>query len=330
MKRVFQEKGRVFINCILVLCLMLCCVYVCMKAEQKDENVSKYPTQETESETQTEPEIDTESDIETEPDTDVEIKPETENESDTKTDKEPEVFIPNEKRTIGSLLRTALQPVGSTMYVWGGGWNEEDTGAGIEAVTLGLSLCWAEFAALQDATYNYQNTRYQIHDGLDCSGYIGWSIYNIMETENGKEGYVMKASTMALNLAAKGWGTYTQAADVTDWKAGDIMSMDGHVWMVIGSCSDGSVVFMHASPPGVSIAGTVLEDGSHSEAVRLAEQYMRTYYPGWYERYPDCSKGFSYLEISSAMRWNRQTLADEEGLTDMLADDILEWLFSQR
>ena len=45
-------------------------------------------------------------------------------------------------------LRTALLPVGSTMYVYGGGWNEADTGAGIEAVTLGVSAEWAEFAAM--------------------------------------------------------------------------------------------------------------------------------------------------------------------------------------
>ena len=43
------------------------------------------------------------------------------------------------KSTLKELLLTALQPVGSTMYVWGGGWNEADTGAGPDAVTIGVS-----------------------------------------------------------------------------------------------------------------------------------------------------------------------------------------------
>ena len=33
------------------------------------------------------------------------------------------------------LLRTSLLPVGQTMYIWGGGWNQDDAGAGIEAAS---------------------------------------------------------------------------------------------------------------------------------------------------------------------------------------------------
>ena len=50
------------------------------------------------------------------------------------------------------LLRTSLLPVGQTMYIWGGGWNQEDAGAGREAVTLGVSKRWAEYAARQTET----------------------------------------------------------------------------------------------------------------------------------------------------------------------------------
>ena len=70
-----------------------------------------------------------------------------------------------ESVSILDFLRIAMQPVGQTMYVWGGGWNEADTGAGAEAVTLGVSPRWAEFAAKQDSSYSYENTKYQIHDG---------------------------------------------------------------------------------------------------------------------------------------------------------------------
>lgn len=51
-----------------------------------------------------------------------------------------------------SFLKNALMPAGETMYVYGGGWNEADTGAGIEAVTIGLSPEWKRFYAMQDST----------------------------------------------------------------------------------------------------------------------------------------------------------------------------------
>lgn len=152
-------------------------------------------------------------------------------------------------KTIANLLMTAKQPIGQTMYIWGGGWNEEDTGAGVEAVHIGVSSTWSEFAAAQDAGYDYKNTRYQIHNGLDCSGYLGWIVYNVFQQVDGETGYVMKATTMAKTFAEYGWGTYTPAGKVTDWEPGDVMSMKGHVWLSLGMCEDGSVVLMHASPP---------------------------------------------------------------------------------
>ena len=108
--------------------------------------------------------------------------------------------------SLENFLEIAMEPVGQTMYVWGGGWNEEDTGDGVEAVTIGVSDQWASFFEEQDASYDYQNTLYQIHDGLDCSGYVGWAIYNLMQTESGQEGYVMKSGEMAKAFADFGWG----------------------------------------------------------------------------------------------------------------------------
>lgn len=231
------------------------------------------------------------------------------------------------KKSILDLLKTAMQPVGQTMYVWGGGWNEADTGAGKEAVTLGISENWKKFSDLQDSSYDYRNTRYQIHDGLDCSGYIGWTVYNILENENDKEGYVFSATQIAEVYAELGLGTYIPASDMKSWQAGDIMSMKGHVWMVVGCCEDGSVLMLHASPPGVGFYGTASEDGSRSEAIELAEYVMKTYYPKWYERYPNCARSHSYLTDSSAMRWSREILSDDETLADMSAAGIVELLF---
>ena len=224
-------------------------------------------------------------------------------------------------------LRIAAQPVGSTMYVWGGGWNEADTGAGVEAVTLGVSPQWAAFAAQQGSGYDMNDTRYQIHDGLDCSGYVGWAVYNALEKENGRPGYVMSSTKMAKTYADMGLGTYIPAEEITDWQAGDIMSMQGHVWIVVGQCDDGSVLFLHASPPGVMFSGTKKADGSESQATVLAEQLMRDYFPDWYARFPESARPYSYLTDSSAMRWSTDILSDYEGLREMTAEEVAAMIF---
>ena len=243
----------------------------------------------------------------------------------------PSTTMPKEPEQVSILdfLEIAAAPVGSTMYVWGGGWNEADTGAGIEAVTLGLSERWAAFAKEQDSGYNYKDHRYQIHDGLDCSGYVGWAVYNVMETENGGKGYVSSSTGMAQVLADRGLGEYISREDMDRWLPGDIMSMKGHVWISLGMCGDGSVLLLHSSPPGVIFCGTALADGSDSQAVKLAQTIMSTHYPDWYARYPDCSRPASYLEKSSAMRWNTNVLADKEGIRQMSAEQVVNLLFSR-
>ncbi len=95
--------------------------------------------------------------------------------------------------TTTDFLRNALKPVGQTLYIYGGGWNEAQTGSGTEAFTLGLSKEWKSFYNSQDRSYNYENHMYEIHKGLDCSGYVGWTIYNTLETKsNNGNGYVLR------------------------------------------------------------------------------------------------------------------------------------------
>lgn len=245
--------------------------------------------------------------------------------------------VPKAKSTLKKFLKTALEPVGSTMYVWGGGWNKADTGAGKAARTLGVSPKWKLFFEQQTPWYDYHTTKYQIANGLDCSGYVGWCIYNIMNTKNGKQGYVMYAEDMAKNYASRGWGKYIEMSDVKDYRAGDIMSSTctdcGHVWIVIGQCEDGSVVLVHASPPGVQLAGTPSKNGTvRSEAVILAEQYMKDYYPEWYRKYPNCTKGSSYLSHYSQMRWHlgkRRIMTDPDDYRNKNASEILQDLFAE-
>ena len=237
-----------------------------------------------------------------------------------------------EKSTIKKLLQTALQPVGSTMYVWGGGWNAADNGADITARTIGVSPQWKKFFQQQSSGYNFRNYRYQIKNGLDCSGYVGWVIYNTFNKTSGNSGYVMGAQHMASTFAGYGWGSYKPASSVTDFKAGDIMSLpSGHVYIVVGQCSDGSVVLLHSSPCGVMISGTTTRSGANSEAMSLASHYMKTYYPQWYAKFPACSRGASYLTSYNQMRWHigtkKSMLSDPDGYRNKTARQILKNLF---
>lgn len=236
------------------------------------------------------------------------------------------------KSTIKELLLTGLEPVGSTMYVWGGGWNSADAQAGPEARTMGISPRWKAFFYEQDEDYDFRTTRYQSANGLDCSGYMGWCMYNIFNTESGNEGYVMPARKMAENFASRGWGFWRDKSRVSNYLAGDIMSSTGHVWMTVGQCEDGSVVLLHSSPPGVQLAGTPSHNGeTDSQAVRLAAAYMEAYFPQWYARYPDCSVEEPYLTRYDQMRWDitgSSVMTDPDGYREMGAAEILEDLFA--
>lgn len=231
-------------------------------------------------------------------------------------------------KTMQEFLKIAMEPVGQTMYVWGGGWNEEDTGAGIEATTLGLSSQWKIFFEQQSSNYDYQTTLYQIHDGLDCSGYVGWVIYNLMESESGQSGYVMKSQEMASTYASYGWGTFTPYSEVTDHKPGDIFSNEGHVYISLGTCDDGSVLLVHSSPPGVRLCGTLLASGESSKAVELASSIMSTHYPEWFEKYPSCEVDLSYLTNYDQFRWNADTLSDAQFIQNLSAEEIADLLWS--
>ena len=223
------------------------------------------------------------------------------------------------------LLTIALLPLGETAYIWGGGWNEEDDGAGIEARTLGVSPSWKTFADAITSEYDHSKFRYQIHDGLDCSGYVGWLVYNVFETENEKEGYVYGSTDIAKTYASLGFGEYRPAKEVTEWKPGDVASMSGHVWICLGSCQDGSVLLIHSSPPGVRICGT-LKGKKETDASRLAAEIMRQNYPAWYDRFPDCTAKQEYLKASQ-MRWNEETFPDAARFQAMSAEEIAAWLF---
>ena len=103
--------------------------------------------------------------------------------------------------------------------------------------------------------------------------------------------------------------------------------MNGHVWICLGKCDDGSLVILHSTPSdsingqgggGVQING--VGDSENCQAVKLAEKYMSQYYPQWWERYHKVYKSFdSYTKYSGKdagkFSWDlKNTLADPDAM----------------
>ena len=270
------------------------------------------------------------------------------------------------ERTLKNYLQTAMNPVGTALYVYGGSWDWQDVNSSNQALTIGLPQSWIDFFQQQDANYTYKNSADPAHSyyphnswnqyyyaGVDCSAYIGWTVYNVMHTESTtndlSDGYVMSAVKMAKTFADKGWGTWTR--DIKSFKPGDIFSMSGHVWTVLGVCDDGSIVFLHSTPSdskaGQGGGGVQLsalnpnsDDDKNCEAYKLVTKYMTKYYPEWSDRYDAVLRsyisyatpatGTEYKETwSGNFSWNLDSsgLTDPDGYADMSAAEILADLF---
>ena len=257
-------------------------------------------------------------------------------------------FVPGE-RTLKNLLCTALRPVGETLYVYGGGWNEEDTGASKEAVSIGLPRSWLDFFRQQSDTYDYKDF-YPINGrnqygwaGADCSGYLGWALYNVMNKSSGGAGYVSPSTGMAHRLAEQyGFGRWTQAGE--PFRPGDLFSMRGHVWLCVGVCRDGSLVILHSTPspsrtghPGGGVQLSALSDKENCQALSLARHYMRVCCPEWSARYDAVCKplaAYTAIEGEQAghFSWTigKSGLADPEGYRRMGAEVILRCLLEYK
>lgn len=275
-------------------------------------------------------------------------------------------------RTVKNLIRTALAPVGKVLYVYGGGWNLEDTGAGEEAMSFGRSEKWSIFFEEQDENYNYRyvlgtknrredpkdsfypfdgvNTYHQC--GLDCSGYLGWVIYNVMTDpsradDEKRTGYVVSSTEFAKSLADQhGFGSFSREKNRL-LQPGDIVSIKGHVWMSLGTCQDGSVLIVHSTPSpsitgelggGVQLSALDPKGRSNCEAMQLAEAYMSTYCPEWNERYEVQLKPYRrYLSFSESKNagvfvWSLSEigLTDPEGYLEMTPEEILRDISMER
>ena len=265
--------------------------------------------------------------------------------------------------TLSNLLKTAMEPVGRVLYVFGGGWNWQDTGAHENARHIGISSDWQRFFDEQDKRYTYRDpdgdekkkdacTSYYPYGGfnqygyagLDCSGYIGWTIYNTLHEKSGETGFVSNSTGMAKKLSACGYGDWFKpaAGERPLLCPGDIVSISGHVYMALGTCADGSVLIAHSTPspsragqPGGGVQiGAVGTDGSCA-AYRMADGILRSVYPAWYRRYPACLKEpavyFDFTKDDAGVfRWRSGAaggLTDPDGVQDMTADAVRQMLF---
>ena len=232
-----------------------------------------------------------------------------------------------------TMLKKAIMPMGKTMYIYGGGWNESDTGGGREALSFGLSPAWAPFANTRSADYSFRDYDYKkdisvIHLGLDCSGYVGWVLYNTMR--DGRD-YVFKSSEAVKRLSEMGLGRRIPREEVKHRRAGDIMSSAcsccSHVYICIGECSDGSLVLIHSSPSGVQLSYTPSPEGECSSAAAdTVKKYMYGYYPKWMERFPAIYRDTKYLTHYEQL--SNTFMTDKYGLRDMDPDKILKMIFN--
>lgn len=234
-------------------------------------------------------------------------------------------------KSVLDMLKIAAMPLGKTMYIYGGGWNERDDGAGRECLSYGLSERWSSFASTCNSGFNFREYDYKrdkevIHLGLDCSGYVGWVLYNTL----GNGDYVFKSCDVVKKLAEMGLGERVERNNVSLRQAGDIFSSAcdccKHVFICIGQCSDGSMLLIHSSPPGVRLAGTpspIVKGMSRAEM--LAEKYMKKFYPRWYVKYPVIGADISYLTHYEQLK--NSFLNDSEGIRNMECEDILQRIF---
>ncbi len=263
------------------------------------------------------------------------------------TDRSSVQYIPG-RRTLSNFLAAALAPVGTTLYVYGGGWNRQDTGASAQAVTIGVPAPWREFFLRQDERYDYRDYRSAPEAvcnpfgwaGADCSGYLGWVVYNTMHDRSDGAGYVRPAVEMARALAERYcYGVWTQLYAPEELRPGDVVSIPGHVWICLGRCGDGSIVIVHSTPspsvtgqPGGGVQLSGVGEREECQAAELARRYMSRYYSEWSRRYQAVHKSLADYtraegECAGRFRWSPAVLSDPDGCAGWSVEALLSSLF---
>jgi len=229
------------------------------------------------------------------------------------------------ERSLKNLIMTAFEPMGTTLYVYGGGWDFQDIGSDYQAMSIGVSDLWVDFFNSQDSSYNYKGMNKDGYDyypylawntyhylGTDCCGYLGWVFYNMAYDESlSAPGLMANGLHFVQNLDEKtDLGTFVHLSReygvdkkeyyksvIEEMQPGDFVSIPGHVYMVIGACEDGSLLVIHCTVTqsstmhyggGVQLSA-VSPNGEYDRmctACRLAEAYTKKFYFDWFYRYP--------------------------------------------
>ena len=285
---------------------------------------------------------------------------------DEMTEYEPVIQAEPGLRTLKNFLATCFEPMGTALYVYGGAWNWQDDGSSVQSRHIGVPGTWVDFYQSQDASYAYADDYHKsssyfpyggwneyYYAGTDCSGFAGWAVYNTLNKEDGRQGYVTGGSVQARLFAERyNFGTWTRDPFDTEddpLMPGDIVSTPSHIWMCVGKCDDGSIVIIHSTVTkssvgeeggGVQLSALNPEGYSKDcEAYRLACEYTEKYFPDWAERYPVVMKSYKdYVDFErdstnpGRFRWfldGTTGLSDPDGYADMTADEILKDLFGE-
>ncbi len=288
---------------------------------------------------------------------------------------EPPIKCNKGERTLKNFIKTAFQPVGTTLYVFGGGWDFQDVGTSNECRTIGISQNWVKFFDEQNISYTYKDTDPEksyypfegfneyYYAGLDCSGFVGWTLYNTLHKESLTEkGYVMSSKKISKYLSTLNYGTWKHTVEGSTYsnpdylllakelEVGDILSTNGHVMIVLGKCSDNSFVILHSTPsdsktkcPGGGVQLTAVnpnESGSNNcEAYTLCKEYMTKYFKKWSERYEAyvlaTEKAFYFDDKApetGIFHWDLQNgvLTDPDNYKSKSAKEILNDLFDNK
>ena len=239
---------------------------------------------------------------------------------------------------ISNVISNALKPVGKTLYVWGGGWNEADNGSGETSLYIGVWPQWEQYFRDNKNNYSYKpgqtawkkgNRDYRFL-GLDCSGYIGWLMYNSIQYGKDSNGYVTTSTNIAGTIAGYGFGNASACTPESTFYPGDIVSSKGHCFLCLGQCQDGSVLILHSTPNGgVQMSGTVNGSGS-SQASRLAQTFMQQYYPEWWNCFGkegrQSVKASTYLYGTKFSWQNPGAVYDSQGMKGKSAEQVLDYI----
>lgn len=88
--------------------------------------------------------------------------------------------------------------------------------------------------------------------GLDCSGFVGWSVYQIMQSRSGGPMYTDVSGNLGSLYSGKGMGTVVSQAQLASSNWSFILGISDTTADIPGSFSDSgsdkSVVILHCTP----------------------------------------------------------------------------------